>query len=128
MPAPFIEHVNITVSDAVRSAQLLGDLFDWKIRWEGPSLHGGHSIHVGDDRYYLALYTPPGGDTTRYPKGQPLQHIGLVVDDLDAVEAKVIAAGLTPFSHGDYEPGRRFYFLDFDGIEFEIVSYSRAAA
>lgn len=128
MPAPFIEHVNITVSDANRSAALLRDLFGWRDRWEGPSLNGGRSIHVGDDRFYLALYTPPGGDATRYPKGQPLQHIGLVVDDLDGVEAKVIAAGLTPFSHGDYEPGRRFYFLDHDGIEFEIVSYSRAAA
>jgi len=37
---------------------------------------------------------------------------------------RVIAAGLTPFSHGDYEPGRRFYFFDWDGIEFEIVSYA----
>lgn len=29
----------------------------------------------------------------------------------------VIAAGLTPFSHGDYDPGRRFYFYDWDGID-----------
>ena len=36
----------------------------------------------------------------------------------------MIAAGLTPFSHGDYAPGRRFYFFDWDGIEFEIVSYA----
>ena len=31
--------------------------------------------------------------------------------------------GFTPYSHGDYEPGRRFYFTDGAGIEFEIVSY-----
>ena len=31
--------------------------------------------------------------------------------------------GLTPFSHGDYEPGRRFYFFDPDGIEYEVISY-----
>ena len=36
-------------------------------------------------------------------------------------------AGLEPFSHGDYEPGRRFYFLDPDGIEYEVISYGRAA-
>ena len=24
----------------------------------------------------------------------------------------------------DYEPGRRFYFFDPDGIEYEVVSYS----
>jgi glyoxylase I family protein len=45
------------------------------------------------------------------------------VDDLDAVEAKVAAAGLKPFGHDDYDPGRRFYFLDPDGIEYEVVSY-----
>jgi hypothetical protein len=33
-------------------------------------------------------------------------------------------AGLTPFAHGDYEPGRRFYFFDPNGIEFEVVSYA----
>ena len=39
----------------------------------------------------------------------------------------VVAAGLTPFSHADYEPGRRFYFLDPDGIEYEVVSYMKVA-
>ena len=28
-----------------------------------------------------------------------------------------------PFNHGDYDPGRRFYFLDPDGIEYEVISY-----
>lgn len=60
----------------------------------------------------------------RYPKGEPLNHVGVEVDDLEAVEQKVVELGLVPFAHGDYEPGRRFYFLDPDGIEFEVVSYS----
>jgi glyoxylase I family protein len=63
---------------------------------------------------------PPGG----FAKSLPLNHIGVEVDDLDATEARVIAAGLTPFNHGDYEPGRRFYFFDPDGIEYEVVSYA----
>jgi hypothetical protein len=33
-----------------------------------------------------------------------------------------------PFSHDDYDPGRRFYFLDPDGIEYEVVSYHRPDA
>ena len=52
-----------------------------------------------------------------------MNHVGVQVDDLDAVEAKVAAAGLKPFGHGDYEPGRRFYFFDWNHIEFEVVSY-----
>ena len=122
--SPFIEHVNITVRDPDRSAALLAGLFDWHIRWEGPSMLGGRTVHVGNDRHYLALYAPAGAPGTTFAKGQPLNHVGILVDDLDAIEAKVVAAGLVPFSHGDYEPGRRFYFLDHDGIEFEVISYA----
>ncbi len=122
MPIGQLEHVNITVNDPERTSELLKQLCDWQERWRGKSQMGGWTIHVGDEQNYLAVYS---NDQThnRYIKGQPLNHIGLVVDDLDSAEAIVIAAGLKPYSHGDYEPGRRFYFFDWDGIEFEVVSY-----
>lgn len=125
MTQNFIEHVNVTVSDPQRSAEMLIDLFDWHIRWNGKAQLGGDTIHVGNDRFYLAVYALEPGDTNLdHKKGVPLNHIGIVVDDLDEVERRVIARGLTPYSHGDYEPGRRFYFFDPDGIEYEIVSYA----
>lgn len=126
MPGAFIEHVNITVRDPERSAKLMHDLFGWHIRWQGPSLNGGRTIHVGDDQFYLALYTNQGAETPddAFRKGRPLNHVGIVVDDLDDAERRVEAAGLEPFNHGDYDPGRRFYFYDFDGTEFELVSYA----
>jgi len=124
MPALRLEHVNVTVSDPERVAALLEGLFDWRVRWRGPALSGGQTVHVGSDDCYLALYRPPNGvPEGDFAKGRPLNHIGVEVDDLDATEARVLAAGLTPFSHGDYHPGRRFYFLDPDGIEYEVVSY-----
>ena len=81
---------------------------------------------MGSADQYIALYTGGGVAYTDadFAKGRPLNHIGVEVDDLDATEARVVAAGLVPFSHGDYEPGRRFYFLDPDGIEYEVVSYA----
>ena len=124
-----LEHVNITVSNPQRSAALMRDLFGWHIRWEGPSTLGGHTIHVGSDDQYLALYTNEDveaaneGAGPTFQKGQPMNHIAMTVDDLDAIEAKVVAAGLEPFGHDDYAPGRRFYFFDWNGIEFEVVSY-----
>jgi len=125
MRTGFIEHVNITVSQPERSARLLEDLFGWRVRWQGPARDGGRVIHVGDETNYLAVYAEPGtAEDRNWEKGAPLNHVGIQVDDLDAVEQRVIAAGLVPFSHGDYEPGRRFYFMDWDGIEFEIVSYA----
>ena len=118
-----IEHVNLTVSDCDRAARLMETLFGWSVRWQGPARDGGRTVHVGSLDHYLALYTARDLGAARTPKGHPLNHVGVEVDDLDAVERRVMEAGLTPFSHGDYEPGRRFYFLDRDGIEFEVVSY-----
>ncbi len=125
MATPRIEHVNVTVSDPERAARLMQTLFGWHVRWQGPARDGGRTIHVGSDDHYVALYT--GRDVSYsaddFAKGRPLNHIGVQVDDLGEVEEKVVAAGLTPFNHADYDPGRRFYFLDPDGIEFEVVSY-----
>jgi catechol 2,3-dioxygenase-like lactoylglutathione lyase family enzyme len=126
MTQAFIEHVNITVGNPERTADMLQKLFGWHIRWRGLSALGGWTIHVGSDTEYLAVYTEEASDGTAktHRKGAPLNHIGIQVDDLDALEARVLELGLVPFSHGDYEPGRRFYFFDENGIEFEIVSYA----
>ena len=124
MSMPRIEHVNVTVSDPERAARLMETLFGWHERWRGAARDGGRTIHVGSDDHYVALYTGKNAtDTSRFAKGRPLNHIGVQVDDLDAVEARVVAAGLVAFNHADYDPGRRFYFLDPDGIEYEVVSY-----
>jgi catechol 2,3-dioxygenase-like lactoylglutathione lyase family enzyme len=118
-----IEHVNVTVSDPDRTAALMQRLFGWKVRWRGPARDNGLTVHVGNGDHYLALYSPLDGKAHHYAKGEPLNHVGIEVDDIDATETKVIEAGLIPFSHGDYDPGRRFYFLDPDGTEYEVVSY-----
>ena len=123
MPKGKVEHANLTVTQPERSADLLKAMLGWHERWRGKSQLGGDTIHVGDDTTYLALYTndeAKGG----YAKGQPLNHVGFVVDDLVGAEEAVVSAGLKPFGHDDYDPGRRFYFFDWDGIEFEVVSYA----
>jgi len=124
-PKPRLEHVNVTVSDPERTARLLETLFGWHVRWAGPARDGGRTIHVGSDDDYIALYTGRGAAYGRetFAKGHPFNHVGVEVEDLAAIEAKVVATGLRPFGHDDYDPGRRFYFLDPDGIEYEVVSY-----
>ena len=54
-----LEHVNITVSDPDRTAATLCELFDWRIRWRGPSAMGGNTVHVGSEDAYVAVYTHP---------------------------------------------------------------------
>lgn len=126
MAKAMLEHVNVTVSDPQRTAARLCDLFGWHIRWQGEAKDNGYTVHVGSDDSYVAVYNkgkPIGDGIDSYSTRGGLNHIGIVVDDLDAVEAKVVEAGYAPHSHGDYEPGRRFYFRDDDNIEIEVVSY-----
>ena len=121
-----LEHVNFTVPDAERTATMLTELFGWKVRWSGETPGWGRSIHVGTDEDYVALFSPANGAKTAQISKQRvgnLNHIGVVVSDLDAVEQRVKEAGFKPYSHADYEPGRRFYFEDENGVEFEVVNY-----
>ena len=122
-----LEHVNITVADARATAAFLEELLGWHIRWQGAALNGGYSVHVGEGDSYLAVYTPKTEvrpAIPRYGNAGGLNHVGIVVDDLDAVEARVRALGVETFNHADYEPGRRFYFNGPDAVEYEMISYA----
>ncbi|MGB7240548.1 MAG: VOC family protein [Sulfitobacter sp.] len=121
-----LEHTNLTVSNPDATAKWMCDLFGWHIRWQGAAMQSGKTIHVGTDTQYLALYTPgapaqPKDDNYETIGG--LNHIAVVVDDINAMEKSVTGAGFIAKNHGDYEPGRRFYFHDHDNIEFEVVQY-----
>lgn len=127
MQQGYLEHANVTVSDPDAVAALMCALFGWQVRWSGDGMDGaGHTVHVGTEDSYLALYSEGGstaaGNTYRTPGG--LNHIGVVVDDLAAAEERVVAAGYTPGPHHDYAPGRRFYFRGPDDIEIEVVAYT----
>lgn len=121
-----LEHANYTVSDGEATAAWMQELFGWQIRWKGDATSGGQSIHVGSDTQYLALYTPARDTSEKadsYTTRGGLNHIAVVVDDIDAMEEAVKKAGFTTGNHADYEPGRRFYFHDHDDIEYEVVQY-----
>ena len=129
MNAANLEHLNITVSNPEETAELLCGLFGWHIRWQGASMMGGRTVHVGNEKSYLALYTHSktmSSNSSSYVRQGGLNHVGVVVDDLDGVEQRVLAAGLEPTNHDDYEPGLRFYFNDHDGIEYEVVHYPQS--
>lgn len=122
-----LEHVNVTVTDPDGTARILCDLFGWKVRWAGAGMTTGRTVHVGNEESYVALFSygdPADGREESYRTRGGLNHIAVVVDDLDATEARVRRAGFTPGEVYDYEPGRRFYFREVNGIEIEVVSYS----
>lgn len=119
-----IEHVNLTVSDPERTSAMLQSIFGWHERWRGIEPDGRIGIHVGGTGSYVALYPPrtPIKDDIAL-KSRPFNHVGVVVRGLKEAERRVKAHGFTPWGHGDYEPGQRFYFNDWDAVEYEIVAY-----
>ncbi len=126
MHAAMLEHVNITVSDPEKTAAMLCDVFGWHLRWQGAAIDQGRTVHVGTDSAYVAVYTNPQTSTqphNSYTQCAALNHIGVVVEDLDETEQRILKAGYKTFNHADYEPGRRFYFNDHDDVEYEVVSY-----
>lgn len=121
-----LEHINVTLEDIDKAAQAFVDIFGWKIHWQGEALDKGRTIHVGNEETYVALYSH--NDSKRQDIDHKtignLNHIGLIVDDLDAVESRVEGAGYKPYNHGNYEPGRRFYFDLGHNLEIEVVTYT----
>ena len=126
MRAAMLEHLNLTVSDPDKIAHILCQLFNWHIRWCGPAKDDGYTVHVGSETAYLALYKPKRFNTEvcDHLNIAHVNHVGILVNELSEVEKKVIAMGFNTFNHGDYAPGKRFYFMLSDGIEAEVVSYA----
>ena len=123
MPKGTLEHVNISVSDPERMADLLGRLAGWRRRWEGPSLLGGRTIHCGDDNAYVALYHHPE-ISGPFAKGLPLQHVALVVDDLDAAQER-LRSHAVEYRYEDHGNALSLYFDDPDGHVVELTTYVR---
>ena|SRR5437763_15927240 len=119
-----IEHVNLTVSDLDRSIAFYCDLLDLQVRWKGPIDGERLGAHVGDDRCYLALFQAAADGPVEQDYGRPgINHFGFVVDDLEEARRRLGRLGATVHFEPVYEPGRRIYFRDPDGIEVELVQY-----
>ena len=119
-----LEHVNLTVSDLDRSIAFYCDLLDLNIRWKGLIDDSRLGAHVGDDHGYLALFQATKDGEVEHDYLRPgVNHFGFVVDDLEDAQRRLAELGASVHLVGDYEPGRRIYFMDPDGYEVELVSY-----
>ena len=121
-----IEHVNVTVENPNQLAKLLCDLFNWRIRWSGESKDNGYTVHVGSDQRYFALYTQSSSSADGHStfRHGTLNHVGVVVEDLQSMEQRVSDYGLKPDHQRDYGVCKSFYFMAEETLEIEVVSYS----
>jgi len=136
-PAMRLEHANIVVTAIEPTIAFVTAAFPgWRVRNRGNEPFAGMPrewVHVGDDDNYLALTAydlPPEkkGRARDLKSSAPgLAHIDFEVADIDAVVARLKAAGFEADHWGPDHPWRRnVYYLDGEGLEFEFVEYASA--
>ncbi len=121
-----LEHANLSVTDVEATTRfIMTALPDLQVRGEGLDHLGRPWRHVGNHDFYLALQGVDGhGDRVPYGDTVGLNHLGWEVDDVEASEYRMRAAGFEPNMHADAHPARRrTYFYDPDGNDWEFVEY-----
>jgi catechol 2,3-dioxygenase-like lactoylglutathione lyase family enzyme len=120
-----LEHANINVGNIDEAIRFLTTAFpEFQVRGRG-EVDGRPWVHVGTASSYLALNELHSDSEQSHPfVSEPLNHLGFVVDDAEALAARLAAAG---FREGVVAPAHRYrirkYFLDADGMEWEFVQY-----
>lgn len=125
----YLEHANITVPDIDAAITFLQVIEPRLVVRHDETPEGGYRwAHIGKEDCYIALQEPHLGSepqSNRRPyKDFGVNHIGWVVDDIDAVIDRLEANG-----YGKGVPGessryrKRAYYHDSAGFEWEIVTY-----
>ncbi len=123
------EHINLVVKNIDATLAFLQTALPrWHVRGRGNSQWYGRKrswLHFGDDDHYITLNDGASGSNRDLQGHAPgLAHIGLVVDDLDAVATRLDDAGYQVAIVGAEHPHRKsLYFHEPGGFEFEFVEY-----
>jgi catechol 2,3-dioxygenase-like lactoylglutathione lyase family enzyme len=126
-----LEHANLAVRDVDGMLHFVRTAFpDFRVRREGKTWEGARWVHVGSDDTYLAL------SEARREAAEPwvpyagvpgLNHLGYEVDDVEALRARLQAAGYRDSTVPNQHPHRRrVYFYDPEGNDWEFVQYLSA--
>lgn len=121
-----LEHANLSVRNTEAMKKFIMTAFpDFRLRGGATDRQGRPWCHVGNDDFYIALQSvPESTPRAPYDNATGLNHLGWEVDDLDALEQRMVAAGFPRNMAADDHPARnRHYFHDPDGNDWEFVQY-----
>lgn len=94
--AIWLEHVALNVADPANMAQWYVDKLGMKVVREGPAPVNMRFIADSGGNMMLELYHNPPDAVPDYAAMNPLLlHVAFMVDDVDTVRARLIAAGAT---------------------------------
>jgi catechol 2,3-dioxygenase-like lactoylglutathione lyase family enzyme len=123
-----IEHANLCVRDIDAMIRFLQTAApDFRVRADKLDSEGSRWVHIGTDEAYIALTKSRQEPVQKWEPylGVPgVNHLGFVVDDVDALHQRMLAAGYEESTPPNAHPHRkRIYFLDPDGNDWEFVQY-----
>jgi catechol 2,3-dioxygenase-like lactoylglutathione lyase family enzyme len=122
-----MEHANLHVRHFEDAVRFLKTAFpDFEVRSESVR-DGLRWMHIGTDETYIALNeTSFDGSAGKkpYDRKPGINHLGYEVDDVDALQRRLSAAGFRDSTYPNNHPHRkRVYFYDADGNDWEFVQY-----
>ncbi len=123
-----LEHANLSVRDIDATIGFLQTAIpEFRIRFDGRDSAGTRWVHIGTDDTYFTLTQSTVEPYQRWLpyEGLPgVNHLGLVVDDADALRTRLNAGGYHDSTVPNHHPYRkRVYFHDPDGNDWEFVEY-----
>ena len=117
-----LEHIHLGVKNLAKTeAFLSAALPEFSRRGSGYAEGYGNWVHIGEADNYIALTECDVELDHKF-----LRHVGLVVEDIDAVVRRLEASGHSPSDASalDSHPfRRRVYYRDDNGIHWEFVQY-----
>lgn len=122
-----LDHANLLVRDIEGTIRFLRTAVP-ALRVRGGGGSGGDRwIHLGCDEFYLALEqatVEPAEPWTPYGGKPGTNHLGIEVDDAEAVRTRLREAGYRDTTYPNAHPHRsRVYFRDAEGNDWEFVEY-----
>jgi glyoxylase I family protein len=91
-----LEHVAMNVADPVKMAKWYVDNLGMKVLREGPPPINARFVADGPGNMMLELYHNPPDAVPNYAAMDPLLlHVAFMVDDVDALRTRLLAAGAT---------------------------------
>ena len=122
-----MEHANLHVRHFDDAARFLKTAFpEFYVRSESVT-DGLRWMHIGTDDTYIALNETSvdrNPDSAPYDGKPGVNHLGYEVDDVDALQERLAAAGFRDSTYPNKHPHRkRVYFYDADGNDWEFVQY-----
>lgn len=122
-----LEHANIVVREFDAMVRFLNTAFPaFRVRQEGLN-DGQRWMHIGTDDTYIALTEAseePAEEWIPYSGRPGVNHLGYEVDDVEALRARLAAAGFRDSTYPNNHPHRkRVYFYDADGNDWEFIQY-----